>query len=149
MNSHRRARLHTSMWLGLLVPALCAYCTAGNQAVLQTPVSERAVVAEWVDTPVGKAVRMGAGPNGPAVLSGVNPNYPDIDRQSRRRGMVRVEVVIDETGRVIHTEVLEAPSPSLSAAVTEAVHKWRFAVTSVAGRPVQVVMPVVMKFGLP
>jgi TonB family protein len=149
MNSHRRPHLHTILWFGMLVLALCASCSAGNRPVLQTPVSERAVVAEWADTPVGKAVRMGAGPNGPAVLSRVNPNYPDIDLQSRRRGTVRVEVVIDETGRIIHTQVLEAPSPSLSAAATEAVRKWKFAVTSLDGRPVRVVMPVVMKFELP
>ena len=57
-----------------------------------------------------------------------------------------MEVVIGETGRVIYTQVLEAPSPSLSAAASDAVRKWRFAVTSVAGQPVRVVMPVVIKY---
>lgn len=62
---------------------------------------------------------------------------------------MQIEAVIDETDRVIHTEVLEAPSPSLGASAAAAVRKWRFAATSVDGRPVRVVMPVVLQFRLP
>ena len=126
----------------MLALAVFASCTAGSQA----PMTQRDVVTQWVDTPVGKAVRRGPGPDGPAVLSRVNPYYPDIDRQSGRYGVVRMEVVIDETGGVSRAQALEAPSPTLADAATEAVRQWKFAVTSVDGRPVRVVMPVVINF---
>jgi len=97
----------------------------------------------WVDTPVGRAVRPGGTVKAPAVLTRVNPSYPDAD------GLVLLEVVIDEQGKVAHTKVLDAPSNALGDAAAAAVRQWTFAPTEIDGARVKVLHAVAIQFKLP
>ena len=108
--------------------------------------STQAQAPEWADTPVGRAVRTVAAVRTPIVVSRVAPDYPKVDRENGTHGLVRVEVVINEAGAGIHSQILEAPSASLAEAAVKAVERWRFSPTVVEGQPVKVLFPVAINF---
>jgi TonB family protein len=54
-----------------------------------------------------------------------NPVYPITARNMRMTGIVKVELVIDETGKVAEVQNTSGP-PMLQRAATDAVKKWKF-----------------------
>lgn len=64
----------------------------------------------------------------------VLPRYPTIAKQNRAAGLVRVHVIVDETGKVIAVSRSEGPM-LLRSAAEEAARQWFFQVTSSDGRP--------------
>jgi protein TonB len=65
------------------------------------------------------------------------PIYPEIARRARAAGMVSVEVVIDETGKVISARAVSGPPLLREAAVKAATHA-RFSPTKLSGQPVKI-----------
>jgi protein TonB len=65
------------------------------------------------------------------------PIYPDIARHARATGMVSVEVVIDETGKVISARAVSGP-PLLRDAAVKAALLARFSPTRLSGQPVKI-----------
>jgi protein TonB len=66
----------------------------------------------------------------------VNPMYPPVARTARISGVVKVEVVIDEDGKV--AEVRNAAGPEmLRRAATDAVKRWQFKPLTRDGQPVR------------
>lgn len=65
------------------------------------------------------------------------PHYPPAAKAERLSGTVYIKVEIDEAGNVINAKVLCGPD-LLAAASLEAARKWRFAPTTLNGRPVKV-----------
>jgi TonB family protein len=65
------------------------------------------------------------------------PRYPPIARQNGTTGLVRVHVIVDETGKVIGVYGSEGPM-LLRAAAEEAARKWSFEATSTDGQPMRV-----------
>ena len=128
----------------VVIGFLLQCCTT---AVPNTPPSRNAQT--WVDTPVGRAVRPDGTVKAPAVLTRVNPTYPDSDRRTGTDGLVLLEVVIDEQGKVANVKVLDAPSPALGAAASAAVRQWTFAPTEIDGVRVKVLHSVAIQFKLP
>jgi protein TonB len=63
------------------------------------------------------------------------------------QGVVILEAVIDETGRVTNVRVLRS-IPLLDQAATQAVRQWQFAPTLLNGEPVPIVMTVTVSFEL-
>ena len=80
----------------------------------------------------------------PAVVTRVNPTYPD-----GTDGLVLLEVVIDEQGKVADATVLDAPSSALADAAVAAVRQWTFEPTEIDGKRVKVLHAVGIKFKLP
>ena len=71
------------------------------------------------------------------VLSKVLPTYPDLARQMKTKGSVRLLVVVNPDGRVKSTQVLGG-SPVFIKAAEEAVEKWRFeTLTKETNEPVE------------
>lgn len=66
----------------------------------------------------------------------VNPVYPRQARSMRLRGTVKVNVLIDEDGRVAKVENTQGPS-LLKRAAKDAVKKWRFRPFERDGQPVK------------
>jgi protein TonB len=55
------------------------------------------------------------------------PNYPDASRRRGEEGVVRVELLIDPTGRVADVRILESSGFSaLDAAALQTLREWRF-----------------------
>lgn len=67
----------------------------------------------------------------------VAPSYPAMARNARVSGVVRVDVVVDETGKVFAVEVASGPN-MLRQAAMDAARRWRFRPTLREGQPVRV-----------
>lgn len=75
------------------------------------------------------------------------PLYPESAKRMRQSGVVSVEVVVDETGKVISAEANNGPSPLREAARLAALRA-RFSPTKLSGQPVKVSGLINYKFTL-
>jgi protein TonB len=72
---------------------------------------------------------------GPRLISSPKPEYPHEAFVHRIQGTVEVQILIDATGRVSDTRILQS-IPVLDAAALIAVRKWNFEPAVKHGRPV-------------
>jgi TonB family protein len=75
------------------------------------------------------------------------PMYPDTARRMRISGTVVVDVVIDETGKVVAAQASNGPTTLREAAV-KASFRARFSPTKLSGQPVKVAGLIYYKFSL-
>jgi len=101
---------------------------------------------EWVDTSVGRAVRVRTAMR-PAP-DRMDPIYPEALRLERIQGNVVVHVVVDERGAVIAVERIEATKQEFADAVVAVIKTWRFRPHRVAGQPVKALCFVSHQFRL-
>jgi protein TonB len=92
-------------------------------------------------------IRVGGGIRPPQKTVHVAPEYPDIARASRTSGIVILEAVIGEDGRVRDLRLLRSV-PLLDDAAVRAVRQWQFTPTLLNGQAVPVVMSVTVAFTL-
>jgi protein TonB len=98
--------------------------------------------------PASKApVRVGGSILPPQKTRHVTPTYPALAQAARKEGVVILEAVIGEDGRVRNVKVLRSV-PLLDEAALEAVRQWQFTPTLLNGEPVPVVMTVTVAFTL-
>ncbi len=76
------------------------------------------------------------------------PVYPEFARRSRTGGLVEVEVVVDENGKVISARALAGP-PSLRDVAVQAANKARFSPTKLSGQPVKITGKINYNFTMP
>lgn len=84
--------------------------------------------------------------NGTA-LSLPTPNYPEAAKRMRQAGVVSVDVILDETGKVVSAVASSGPQ-SLRDAAVQAALKARFSPTKLSGQPVKVSGVINYKFAL-
>lgn len=84
----------------------------------------------------------------PRLLQRVEPTYPDMAVRAHVEGTVILEAIIDETGAVQRVKVLRS-IPLLDKAGVAAVEQWRYSPVILNGRPVPVVLTVVLSFKIP
>jgi len=82
-----------------------------------------------------------------AAVKRVEPGYPDVARQNKQLGSVRVEVGIDEQGNVTSARALSGPLLLQNAAVG-AARGWKFKPSTMAGVPVKTTTVIVFNFKL-
>lgn len=75
------------------------------------------------------------------------PLYPEAAKRMRTQGVVAVDVVLDETGKVVSASASSGPSTLRDAAVQAAL-KARFSPTKLSGQPVKVSGVINYKFSL-
>jgi protein TonB len=75
------------------------------------------------------------------------PNYPEAAKRSRTSGVVTVDVILDETGKVVSATASSGPMMLRDAAVQAAL-KARFSPTKLSGQPVKVSGVINYKFSL-
>lgn len=92
-------------------------------------------------------VRVGQGIREPRKIVHVAPQYPLIAQRAQVEGVVVLEAVLDETGRVDRMRVLRS-EPLLDEAAVQAVRQWRYTPTLLNGIPVPVLMTITVKFSL-
>lgn len=83
----------------------------------------------------------------PVVITKVQPEYPEIARQSGLQGTVMVRALVGTDGRVRKVEV-EASVPILDEAAVAAVRQWVFKPALSGNRPVKVWVRVPVRFRL-
>ena len=76
------------------------------------------------------------------------PVYPEFARRSRTGGVVEVEVVVDENGKVISARAIAGP-PSLRDVAVQAANKARFSPTKLSGQPVKITGRIDYNFTMP
>ena len=150
---------------------------AGNEtkvvAVLPPPVSSGVKLTSAVTKPVvgdvhfsstdtNKKVKVDTEPPAPkpllkpvsgGVLNGIAvslpaPTYPETARRMRVSGIVEVEVIVDENGKVISAQALSGPSALRDVAVQAALRA-RFTPTKLSGQPVKISGRINYSFTLP
>jgi len=84
--------------------------------------------------------------NGTAMLL-PPPLYPDAAKRMRTQGVVSVDVILDETGKVVSANASSGPAILREAAVAAAL-KARFSPTKLSGQPVKVAGVINYKFAL-
>jgi periplasmic protein TonB len=84
--------------------------------------------------------------NGTAI-SLPSPLYPDAAKRTRTSGIVTVDVILDETGKVLSANASSGPAMLRDAAVQAAL-KARFSPTKLSGQPVKVSGVINYKFSL-
>lgn len=75
------------------------------------------------------------------------PSYPDAAKRMRAQGIVTVDVILDETGKVVAANATSGPSILRDAAVQAAL-KAKFSPTKLSGQPVKVSGVINYKFAL-
>ena len=93
------------------------------------------------------AVRVGGNVKPPTKIRSVDPIWPPVAQQARVQGVVILEVLIDEGGKVSDARVLRS-IPLLDQAAIDAVRQWEFETTLLNGQPVPVIMTVTVQFTL-
>ena len=110
------------------------------------PIAQRPVlfVAPEKTCPPGKgtAVRIGGAIVDVPLLDYVEPARPS----GIASGSVIVEVTIGVDGRVVEVKPLRGP-PGLADPALNAIRKWRFARSCLAGRPIPLIETISLRFG--
>jgi protein TonB len=75
------------------------------------------------------------------------PIYPEAAKRTRTGGLVSVEVILDETGKVVSATATSGPTLLREAAI-QAAMKARFSPTKLSGQPVKVSGTINYKFAL-
>jgi len=115
------------------------------------------VVAPPPDPPIGGAASETAGGAAGRVVSGgvlngkliskPEPEYPDAARAARAEGVVVVQVVVDEEGKVINASAVSG-HPLLQQAAVNAAMQARLSPTLLSGQPVKVSGTITYNFAL-
>ena len=94
-----------------------------------------------------KVYRVGGVIREPQRIVDVPPVYPAIAVAARKEGVVILEAMLDETGKVAQLRVLRS-EPLLDAAALDAVRRWRYTPTLLNNVPVPVLLTVTVRFTL-
>lgn len=126
----------------------------GQARVLRTPLPRSApdpgalVVADRETAGAASAparVRIGGSVQKTKLLSGPQPNYPELARNSAIEGDVRFQAIIGRDGSILELTVLSG-HPLLVAPARDAVKQWRYRPTLLNGDPVEVITDIVVSF---
>jgi len=82
------------------------------------------------------------------ALSLPAPSYPEAARRMRTAGVVEVEVVIDENGKVVSAKAISGPTIFRDSAV-QAAERAKFTPSKLSGQPVKVTGKIVYNFRMP
>lgn len=82
----------------------------------------------------------------PEILQRVQPRYTEAARRAGVQGVVFVEAIIDERGKVTDVRVLRGLPMGLDRSAVEAVEQWRFKPAMLDGRPVKVYFTLTVTF---
>jgi protein TonB len=108
--------------------------------------SSALVAAPSPSTPFpANAVRVGGNVKPPAKTKNIDPIWPPAAQQARVQGVVILEILIDEAGKVANGRVLRS-IPLLDQAAIDAVRQWEFEPTVLDGTPVPVILTATVQF---
>lgn len=77
----------------------------------------------------------------------VQPVYPELARQARIQGPVRLRAIISKTGAIENLQALSG-HPMLVSAAVNAVRQWRYRPYLLNGEPVEVETEITVNFML-
>lgn len=96
-----------------------------------------------------KPVRVGGDVQRPEILTHTAPVYPESAKANKVEGVVVLECVIDEQGKVTQAEIKKTSrNQDLDQSALDAVKTWTFKPATVKGKPVAVYYTLTMNFQL-
>ncbi|HEY2739208.1 MAG TPA: energy transducer TonB, partial [Thermoanaerobaculia bacterium] len=96
-----------------------------------------------------KPVRVGGDVQRPEILTRTAPVYPESAKANKVEGVVVLECVIDEQGKVTQAELKQTSrNQDLDQSALDAVKTWTFKPATVKGKPVAVYYTLTMNFQL-
>lgn len=93
-------------------------------------------------------VRIGGDVHAPALVKRVEPIYPSFAAAAQLEGLVILEAVVDDEGRVTDVTVLRAAHPLLDREAIAAVKQWRYTPLRLNGKAHPFVLSVTLSFSL-
>ena len=81
----------------------------------------------------------------PRLIRKIQPQYPELAKETRTQGVVVLDCVIDQQGNVTQMKLVSG-HPLLVQAALNAVRQWKYQPTLLNGIPVAVEMEVTVKF---
>ena len=109
----------------------CVSCDSAPPTVVET------VTPPLPPTPPKRTVIVSEGVIRGKVLEMPKPIYPILAKQARIQGPVNIQILIDETGKVVSAQAVKG-SPMLTPAAVEAARRARFTPTKLGDQPVKV-----------
>ena len=88
------------------------------------------------------------GPQRPRKVKDVKPVYPSKALDKKIEGVVVLECVADETGKVIDLRMVKSPDPILTEAAIQAVKQWVYEPYVIKGKAKKVIFTVTVTFTL-
>lgn len=127
-------------------PSLMLACAAALicSAVLASSTSSPNATARVV-----KVVKVAGMDKAPVVLKSIIPDYPIELREVGIQGIATVDMLIDSTGRVISTELVNTTVPELGRLAMAAAKDWTFVPASAKGKPITTRVRVPFEFVMP
>lgn len=83
-----------------------------------------------------------------ALVRRVSPIYPELAREQRVEGTVKLHVIVGVNGAVRRVDFISGPK-SLAAPAENAVSKWLYAPSLIDGKPIEMEYEVSLVFQLP
>ena len=81
------------------------------------------------------------------LISSAPPSYPALARTQHISGDVRIDALIDATGRVTTMKVVSGPA-LLHQAAMDALRRWKYEAATLDGKPVAMHLTVTLQFRL-
>ena len=81
------------------------------------------------------------------LLSSVAPQYPQLARNQRLSGDVKVDALVDVNGRVSAMKVISGPA-LLHQAAMDALRQWKYQPATLNGQPMAMHLTVTVQFKL-
>lgn len=116
----------------------------------ELPVGENSLganLAESSKQPAAPPAPLGGDVKPARLLSSAPPSYPALARTQHIAGDVRVDALIDATGRVTTMKVVSGPS-LLHQAAMDALRRWKYEAATLDGKPVAMHLTVTIQFRL-
>jgi periplasmic protein TonB len=90
-------------------------------------------------------LKVGGRVQAPRLIRKIQPQYPELAKETRTQGVVVLDCVIDQQGNVTQMKLVSG-HPLLVQAALNAVRQWKYQPTLLNGIPVAVEMEVTVKF---
>jgi TonB family protein len=129
---------------GEMAPALEA---SSDGAVAVGENSLGGSLAENSKPPAAPPIPAGGDVTPARLISSVPPTYPPLARSRHVAGDVRIDALIDATGRVTTMKVVSGPS-LLHQAAMDALRQWKYRAATLDGKPVSMHLTVTLQFRL-
>jgi TonB family protein len=94
----------------------------------------------------GTLVELGPGVEPPKVVKRNIAEFSAVMKQLKREGIVKLNVLVSESGKVLDVKVLESPHPVLEQAAVRIVKEWTYTPATKNGVPVRVWLPTAINF---
>jgi protein TonB len=92
--------------------------------------------------------RVGGNVKAPTIVTQVKPEYTEVARKARIKGIVIIEAVIDRNGNVTEARILKPLPMGLDQQALNAIRQWKFKPGTLNGQPVPVYYNLTVNFQL-